>query len=143
MIPQIWFEKMEALDVASEGTWPRRGDPCASLFLGDFVSSFPSFLQVTREREREAFLVETEGGRPPLIHVCSRDGRTRRAGFSIRVKHLPRGSRIEARVGGAHAWIPRPREGRRGSGGRLLQSHVIFLGFLFSIPPLTRVSLHR
>ena len=34
MIPQIWFEKMEALDAASEGTWPRRGDPRASPFFG-------------------------------------------------------------------------------------------------------------
>ena len=37
VIPQIWFEKMEALDVASEGTWARRGDPRASRFFGDFV----------------------------------------------------------------------------------------------------------
>ena len=31
VIPQIWFEKMEALDAASEGTRARRGDLRASL----------------------------------------------------------------------------------------------------------------
>ena len=31
MIPQIWFEKMEALEATSEGTWPWRGDPRDSL----------------------------------------------------------------------------------------------------------------
>ena len=42
VIPQNWFEKMEALDAASEGTWPWGGDPRDSLVEEEASLSAPT-----------------------------------------------------------------------------------------------------
>ena len=64
-------------------------------------TNLPSFLQVPREREGEAFLVK------PWVA-----GTDEQNFYGMEEGHLdprepsPHGTRIEARVGMAHAWIP-------------------------------------
>ena len=64
-------------------------------------TNLPSFLQVPREREEEAFLVKPRvaGTDDPKFHGMEEGHLDPRAPF-------PRGTRIKARVGMAHAWIP-------------------------------------
>ena len=118
VIPQIWFEKMEALDAASEGTRAR-----------EVIRMLPYFLPLLEDilPVREGM----EGGR--------RSWRSARPPISVPSVHLrvlSRGSRW-ARGLGVHVgeeWVPHPRmrgRGPRGAGG--LSFYVNFRVCSFSL----------
>ena len=81
--------------------------PC---FLPLLEYLLPSFLQVTREREREAVFVEEEKPLDPRVVSWT----SRRGGASIRVNPPPRGSRIEARGWGPTCGVRSRVERERG-----------------------------